>query len=144
MPTDVEVALAQEKRRGGYPAAASWLAADPDHETLVFRRFDKLAALNLLYLQSEMLEMEQRIDAMHQEALYNGDMAVKEAGRKWETLTKQCVQGSPGSRAEAQKKMDTIQDLRVKMEEYRTYDRAKAVGFLRRGEGGRACRLSTF
>lgn len=119
MPTDVEVALAQEKRRGGYTAAASWLAADPDHETLVFRKFDKLAALNLLYLQSEMLEMEQRVEAMHQDALY-GDMTVKEAGRKWEALTKQCTEGSPEIRADAQKKMETIQELRVKTKEYRT------------------------
>lgn len=68
MPTDVEIAL--EKRRRGYTAAAIWLATDPDNETMVFRKFNSLAALNFLCLQSEILEMEKTIEKRHQDTLH--------------------------------------------------------------------------
>jgi hypothetical protein len=44
----------------GYPSLAEDIASDPDRTTLVFRRFDKLAVRNLLYLQSELVELEAR------------------------------------------------------------------------------------
>ncbi|KAI8168010.1 hypothetical protein K4K49_003926 [Colletotrichum sp. SAR 10_70] len=46
------------ERHGGYLAAASWLARDVDNETLIFRKFDALSAASLLYMQSEILELE--------------------------------------------------------------------------------------
>ena len=42
----------------GYPSLAEDIASDPDRTSLVFRRFDKLAVRNLLYLQSELVEVE--------------------------------------------------------------------------------------
>ena len=42
----------------GYPSLAADIANDPDRTSLVFRRFDKLAVRNLLYLQSELAELE--------------------------------------------------------------------------------------
>lgn len=41
----------------GYPRWASWIASDPDNEPFLFRKFDELGALNLLYLQSDMLHL---------------------------------------------------------------------------------------
>ena len=42
----------------GYPSLSEDIASDPDRTSLVFRRFDKLAVRNLLYLQSELVELE--------------------------------------------------------------------------------------
>lgn len=42
----------------GYPSIAEDISSDPDRTSLVFRRFDKLAVRNLLYLQSELAELE--------------------------------------------------------------------------------------
>jgi hypothetical protein len=45
----------------GFPSLADLIGSDPDRTSLVFRRFDKLAARNLLYLQSELAELEARL-----------------------------------------------------------------------------------
>lgn len=119
MSTDIELAL-QEKRRGGYTTAAEWLARDADNETLVFRKFDKLAALNLLYLQSEILDIENRVERMHQAAVANGsDLDLQETARRWETLIKQATEGDPRFRHDAKVRMQLVWDLRAKIKEYR-------------------------
>lgn len=119
MSTDIELNL-QEKRRGGYIAAAEWLARDADNETLVFRKFDKLAALNLLYLQSEILDIENRVERMHQDAVASGsDLDLQETARRWETLVRQATEGDPRFRQDAKAKMQLVWDLRAKIKEYR-------------------------
>jgi hypothetical protein len=57
-PRDIEVGRRNARPLDGYPSLAEFIASDPDHTSLVFRRFDKLAARNLLYLQSELAELE--------------------------------------------------------------------------------------
>ncbi|CAJ2505208.1 Uu.00g126020.m01.CDS01 [Anthostomella pinea] len=52
----------------GYAQWASWMAADPDNEPFIFRKFDELAAVDLLYLQSEMIDIEAELKEMNQEA----------------------------------------------------------------------------
>jgi hypothetical protein len=44
----------------GYPSLASFIASDKDKSTVIYRRFDCLFARNLLYLQSELAELERR------------------------------------------------------------------------------------
>jgi len=63
MPTSLvagDVELCHDVRRplDGYPSLAKDIASDPDRTSLVFRRFDQLAVRNLLYLQSELVELE--------------------------------------------------------------------------------------
>jgi hypothetical protein len=57
--TDVE--LGRARPLDGFPSLANFIASDHDRTSLVFRRFDKLAARNLLYLQSELAELEARM-----------------------------------------------------------------------------------
>lgn len=57
-PRDVEAGRCSARSLDGFPSLAEFIASDPDHTSLVFRRFDKLAARNLLYLQSELAELE--------------------------------------------------------------------------------------
>ena len=63
MPTS-NLAIDLEQNRSvvrpldGYPSLAEVISSDPDRTSLVFKRFDKLAVRNLLYLQSELVELE--------------------------------------------------------------------------------------
>ncbi|KAL6400323.1 monocarboxylate permease [Ilyonectria robusta] len=115
---DIELKrLKRLKRHGGYSAAASWLASDPDDEALVFRKFNRLAALNLLYMQSEVLELENRVDAMHLSTVDGHDMGLKDAARTWETLIRQCQPGSE-FRLDAKERMDLLLELRKKLKDY--------------------------
>ncbi|KAL1880033.1 hypothetical protein Daus18300_001396 [Diaporthe australafricana] len=103
-------------RPAGYAQWASWLASDPDGETLVFRKFNKLAAINLLCLQSELLEVERRLSELNEASLKSKDMDLLSATRKYEALLHQCE--PPDAREDARERMDLIKDLRLKMKEY--------------------------
>lgn len=69
----------------GYPALSRWIGRDPDGETLVFRRFGKLSARNLLHLQSQLIQLEQKIDNLDDEARGSTDLDARQASRRWET-----------------------------------------------------------
>ncbi|PHH81542.1 hypothetical protein CDD82_514 [Ophiocordyceps australis] len=101
----------------GYALWASWISSDPDGEGFVFRRFDTLAATNLLYLQSDMMEIEQRLKAMDQEATTTDD--AKSEAFEWETLKEHFQKDHPRY-PEAKRRMDLILELRVKIKEYRS------------------------
>ncbi|KAK8091518.1 hypothetical protein PG997_001879 [Apiospora hydei] len=47
-----------------YSTFASFIAADLDRSTLIFNRFDRLAARNLLMMQSELHELQTELDMM--------------------------------------------------------------------------------
>ncbi|KAI1799906.1 hypothetical protein F4811DRAFT_69281 [Daldinia bambusicola] len=106
-------------RKGGYLAAAAWLARDIDNETLVFRKFDKLSAVNLLYLQSEIIEIEKQLDDIHLSTVNGYDMDLKDAASTWETLVSQCKSNNESHlRKDAQNRMALIRELRAKLKEY--------------------------
>ncbi|OTA67809.1 hypothetical protein K449DRAFT_364252 [Hypoxylon sp. EC38] len=106
-------------RQGGYITAAAWLARDVDNEALVFRKFDRLSAVNLLYLQSEILEIEKRLDDIHLLTVHSHEMDLKDAASTWETLVAQCQSDKPSQfRQDAQDRMTLITELRVKLKEY--------------------------
>lgn len=68
----------QPRPRAGYISLAAWIARDPDNETYVFRKFNRLSAKNLLNLQNELLSLECRIDSMEQEMLLAGESDPKQ------------------------------------------------------------------
>ncbi|KAH7086523.1 hypothetical protein FB567DRAFT_603571 [Paraphoma chrysanthemicola] len=72
--------------RDGYPTLASWIARDPDNETLVFRRFSRLSARNVLHLQAQLVALEYDIDQLDEDARRSPDMETRQASRRWETL----------------------------------------------------------
>src|SRR5580692_1771025 len=51
----------------GYPQYAALIASDKDKSTTVYRQFDRLAARNLLYLETELAELEARQDSLDKE-----------------------------------------------------------------------------
>ncbi|KAI0398012.1 hypothetical protein F5Y17DRAFT_454591 [Xylariaceae sp. FL0594] len=51
----------------GFPSLAAFIASDRDKTTAIFKRFSRLAARNLLALQSELAELEHRLDQYDRE-----------------------------------------------------------------------------
>lgn len=77
-----------ESRPRDFPSLTEFIASDADHTSLVFKRFDKLAARNLLYLQSELAELQARqneFDAQDRSFEHSG-REVKECAIHWERL----------------------------------------------------------
>jgi len=73
----------------GYPSLAAFIASDRDKSTLIFKRFDRLAARNLLHLQSELARLQCKLDSMDAEdAKDDGDrdqmMRNKQCLRNWD------------------------------------------------------------
>ena len=50
------------------------------------RKFDELAAQNLLYLQSEPLYLEEQIQELDRQDASSDDLALKDVARTWEVL----------------------------------------------------------
>ncbi|KAJ5588264.1 hypothetical protein N7537_010942 [Penicillium hordei] len=66
----------------GYPALAGWIGRDPDGETLVFRRFRKLSARNVLHLQTRFIQLEQKIEEFDDEVRGSTDLDARQASRR--------------------------------------------------------------
>ncbi|VUC31210.1 unnamed protein product [Clonostachys rosea] len=105
-------------RKEGFAYVADWAALDRDNETFIYRKFDELAARNLLYLQSELFFLEKRLNEFDKNDANSEDMDLKDAARTWETL----IQRHGAGNEEAQARMDLILRIRGKLREYRRFD----------------------
>jgi hypothetical protein len=103
--------------REGFAAVAEWIALDPDNETFVFRKFDTLAARNLLYMQARILSLEQQFDALDTGVTESNDMSLKDAARSWEELVKQDSEDE----VRARRQMELIAETREALKEYCMY-----------------------
>ncbi|KAL5083489.1 hypothetical protein Trisim1_001419 [Trichoderma cf. simile WF8] len=101
-------------QKEGFAQVARWIALDPDKETSIYRKFDELAARNLLYLQSELLVLENELDQLDRSDAKSDDMNLADAIMTWETLERQYNTGSE----KAQVRMDLIVKIRAKIKEY--------------------------
>lgn len=110
---DVELAIPQD----GYPALADWIAADPDNETFIFRKFDRLGARNLLYLQSELFALEASLDELDREMCWGKDVGLRASSRRWETF----VEKAKDQHRPEWKRMKLVREIRKALREYRQY-----------------------
>lgn len=102
-------------QKEGYANVARWIALDPDNETFVFRRFDELAARDLLNLQSELLAMEKELEELDRADASSKDLDRLDVCRTWETLTERWDQGDEAARF----RMKLNLKLREKLKIYR-------------------------
>ncbi|KAB5572028.1 hypothetical protein GE09DRAFT_653750 [Coniochaeta sp. 2T2.1] len=65
----------------GFPSLAAFIANDRDRASAIFKRFNRLAARNLLLLQSELAELQSRLDAL--DADDQKSMEALQALRNW-------------------------------------------------------------
>jgi hypothetical protein len=111
---EVDVELGQ--LRDGYPALAKWIAQDPDNETLIFRRFDRLAARNILHLQAQLIALEHEIDELDEAARTSADFDARQSSRRWETLMKHAT--APDANRPEKKRVEKFTELNILLKEY--------------------------
>ena len=98
---------------------------------MVFRKFGSLAARNLLYLQAEVLVLEERLAKLDAAvAAHGSNLDIKDAARTWEVLVEQCEAGDTvveedarerEVRLQARERMEVILTLREKIKNYREF-----------------------
>jgi hypothetical protein len=98
----------------GFAAVAEWIALDPDNETFIFRKFDRLAARNLLYLQARIMVLEKEFEGLDKEVAQSNDMTLKDAARTWEQLVKQDSEGQ----GHAQGHIKLVVEMKQALKEY--------------------------
>ena len=100
----------------GYPSLAGFIASDPDKTTSIYRRFDRLAARNLLYLQSELAELEAQQDAFDAEdSLPGTSTSEKESVRNWRVLKDR---GTKDGCPREMERLRVAEDIRKTIKEY--------------------------
>ncbi|RYP11197.1 hypothetical protein DL765_007850 [Monosporascus sp. GIB2] len=93
----------------GYPSLAAFVASDRDGTATIFKRFNRLAARNLLLLQSELAELQATLDAFDEED--RGTSNTLQSLRNWKDFK---------SRADAEpERMELVQQIRTTLKEYR-------------------------
>ena len=115
MNTDVENDAVKVHYLIGYPSLAAFIASDENKSTAIFRRFDRLGARNLLYLQSELAELEARQDAFDAQDLKTLTTDQKDDLRHWKLFVEKAKNGN---NVREKDRMDLIKDIREKMKEY--------------------------
>jgi len=114
---DEETARPSLTALDGFPSFSQFIASDPDYSTLVFKRFHKLAMRNLLYLQSELAELQARQEQYDAEdqSIEHGDLQTKECAMNWEKFRDASRQLG---NEKQKKRMELVSDIRAKMKEY--------------------------
>ena len=114
MPADLEHGEIEVTYIRGYPSLAKFIASDPDKSTVIYRRFDRLSARSLLYLQSELAELEARQDLLDAEDL-NSAIEVKESASDWSTFKDRSE--APDNEHD-RIRMKVVLEIRDKIKEY--------------------------
>ncbi len=98
-----------------FAAVAEWIALDPDNESFIFRKFDSLAARNLLYQQARIINLEKQLEELDHDVAKTHNMTLKDAARTWEQLIEQSAAGQ----YHAQQHMGLIIELKQALKDYR-------------------------
>lgn len=110
---DLEVMSASTRRLDGYPTFAEFIAKDKD--AAIYRRFENLSARNLLYLQSELHDLERQLEELdRKDAQDIGDANAQKAARLWTHYA-----NDTNEQAIARRKLQRI--IKKKIKEYRMY-----------------------
>lgn len=104
----------------GFPSVAAKIAKDKDKTTNIFRRFDRLAARNLLYLQSRLQKLESELDRYDAEDFHEGDMLAKRSLTSWEDF-----EANANNRDWEKKRMDLAMDIQIALRNYRQWEQVK-------------------
>ena len=85
---DIEMNVLRARKRttmnGGFAAVADFVASDPDNELFVFRKFNSLAARNLLNMQNELKCLERQQEDLDHEVTLSSDDMLCSAARNYD------------------------------------------------------------
>jgi len=106
----------------GFPRVAAKIASDPDKTTVLFRRFDRLSARNILYLEAEIAELEAQQNTFDHQDLVAADQPTLESHTNWSKFERHAKEtnadGTPKQPGQAAK-MELVLKIREKLKEYR-------------------------
>jgi hypothetical protein len=111
---DAEAAASFPRYLPGYSSLAAFIASDRDHTASIYKRFNRLAARNLLHLQSELAELQAKQDRIDDEER-RGDHATKQYSRNWPAF---CDAALHDPRQRERKEL--AEHIRVVLREYST------------------------
>ena len=117
MPSDEEKGIGDEKLVG-YAALSAFIADDKEHSSSVYRRYESLAARNILYLQSELRELEVELHRFDLEDSTNDDMMA--LAMDWQALRQQAGDDKKvkNNNSKAFQRQALVLRLRRKIKEY--------------------------
>lgn len=118
----------------GFSDLAKFIASDRDGDTAIFRRFDSLSSRNLLYLQSELAELEslqRQYDEEDAKDSLQADLsaAINSTFRDWSSFNQGANDPNSPVRERLKKRMQLVAAVREKLKEYRTFDSSTGCGF---------------
>ena len=124
MTKDIEQDNASIQYLTGYASLADFISKDADHSAVVCKRFDKLAARNLLYLQVELGDLEARQEEFDLEDVRLGrDLAswqsTKECARDLISLKYAANATTGPAQKRSKERLDLIMETREVMRQYR-------------------------
>jgi hypothetical protein len=96
-----------------YESFSQFIASD--NELSLYRNFRTLSSRNLLYLQSALTELENRLKEFDRADAEQGDIDILLSAKCWETLSAKAKEEHP---REAER-MEIILGIQKKMKEYR-------------------------
>lgn len=111
---DVELAIAQVEYPNGFASVADFIVQDKDKTSTIFRRFDRLAVRNLLYLQSRLQGLEVLQNELDNQDLHSVDLCTKKAAISWEAF-----ESLAKTREPERKRMEFARELEQVMKKYR-------------------------
>lgn len=116
--------------RDGYPSLAKWIAQDPDSETFIFRRFNKLSARNILHLQSQLIELEARQERLDEELRQDTNLEARQSLRRWERFIQRYgdpLGASPSAHGgQLAERAQLVIDVQTKLKEYRECNESRS------------------
>jgi hypothetical protein len=99
-------------RLKGYPTLAAFIARDQD--AAIYRKYESLSARNLLYLSSEIHELEGQLKVLDEADFKSSCFVAEGAARKWEHY-------STGKDPGIQAHRELQAKVKVKLKEYRMF-----------------------
>jgi hypothetical protein len=122
-PQDVELASGDQQNTPpeplpslrGFPSLSAFMSDNAHSESFLFQRFDRLAARNLLYMQSELAELQKKMDEFDmQDAQPPHDLDARRCARSWTDFER-----IKSSNAKQQERWALMMKIRETLREYR-------------------------
>jgi hypothetical protein len=99
----------------GFAGVADFIASDKEHSTSIYRQFQKIAARNILYLQSELRELELRQEEFDRDDA-TGDLDAIRVAVDWQEFRDRARDPND---ERAKERMQLVKEIRKKVKEYR-------------------------
>jgi hypothetical protein len=105
----------------GYPSLAAIIASDSS--AAIYRRFDRLSARTLLYMQSELSELESELETLERADLHNLEDGANEPHRDWNLFK---AKAEDPDNEKWRQRMALVKEIQEKLKIYRGYTIARS------------------